>query len=421
MANSFTKQEIVMFDKVVEGFDDMLVIAKGATNFPAPSGQDMSRARDKFWLPAPMIGRSYDGTDATGHFGDVTQLNIPASVGFHKHSAKGFSTTDLRNQFALDQWGKSAKQKLTSDVNLSIFNTVALQGGQFIKRAAAATGFDDVAEIDARLTEIGVPMGDRLAFFSPRDMNKMAGNLASRQEDTSRSKTAYEKALVNSDIAGIEVYKNDQSVLLSAATGGAILINGANQRTVPAATTTNGSAPGEEENKDNRYTDLIVDGGTYANIKAGDAFTIVNVNSVNMITKQDTGQLKTFRVISKPAANTIRVYPAIIFGPTDAEVEYQSVSALPADNAPLTWLNTTAGAISPFFRKESLLLIPGSFEVENGAGVISTTATTDLGIQIIYTRSTDIKTLVQSARFDIRWGTALTNPEMAGAEMFSQA
>jgi len=419
MANSLTKQELVMFDKVVAGFDDMLVIAKGATNFPAPSAQDMSRARDQFWIPAPMIGQSYDGTDATGHFGDVTQINVPVSVGFHKHSAKAFSTTDLRNQFALDQWATSAKQKLTSDVNLSLFNTVALQGGQFVKRSSAATGYDDVAEADAAFSEVGVPVGDRLAFFAPRVMNSMAGNLASRAENTSRSKDAYERALVNSDVAGFQVYKNDQSVSLAAATGGAILINGANQRTVPSATST--ASTGEEVNRDNRYTDLVVDGGTYANIKTGDAFTIANVNSVHMITKQSTGRLKTFRVVGKPAANTIRVYPAIIFGTTDAEKEYQSVDALPADNAPLTWLNTTTAPISPFFRKEAVLLVPGSFEVENGAGVLSTSAVTDLGIQLIYTRTTNINTLAQSARFDIRWGTALTNPEMAGAAMFGQA
>lgn len=30
MATSFTKQEQVMFDKVIDGFEDLLVIAKGA-------------------------------------------------------------------------------------------------------------------------------------------------------------------------------------------------------------------------------------------------------------------------------------------------------------------------------------------------------------------------------------------------------
>ena len=160
---------------------------------------------------------------------------------------------------------------------------------------------------------------------------------------------------------------------------------------------------------------------TYANIKAGDAFTIAGVNSVHAITKGDTGQLKTFRVISKPAANTIRIYPAIIFGISDAEVEYQSVTALPANGASITWLNTTAAPMNTFFRRESLLLIPGSFVVEQGAGVISVSATTDLGVQLIYTRTTNINTLARNARFDIRWGTALTNPEMAGTIMFGQA
>ena len=418
MANSLTKQEIVMFDKLVDGFDDALVIAKGATNFPVPNPQDMSRARDQFWIPAPMIGRSYSGTDATGHFGDVTQLNVPVNVGNHEHVAKAFSSYDLRNEFALDQWSRSAKQKLASDVNLSILNTVALQGAAFIKRTTSPTGFDDVAEADARFTETGVPQGDRMAFFAPRVMNSMASNLAARSEATTRSSSAYEKALVSSDIAGFEVYKLDQSVNLTAATGGTTTVNGANQKTTPASTTTD--ATYGENNKDNRYTDLAITATTYANIKVGDAFAIAGVNSVNMITKQDTGQLQTFRVVGKPSAGVVRVYPAIIFGTSDAEVEYQTVTALPANGASITWLNTVAAPLNTFFRKEALLLIPGSFVVENGSGVISVSATTELGIQIIYTRSTNINTLAQNARFDIRWGTALTNPQMAGTVLFSQ-
>ena len=31
-----------------------------------------------------------------------------------------------------------------------------------------------------------------------------------------------------------------------------------------------------------------------------------------MITKEDTGQLKTFRVVGKPTAGVITIYPAII-------------------------------------------------------------------------------------------------------------
>ena len=419
MSNSLTKQEIVAFEDMVEGLDDALVIAKSAEKWTEGTPQDASRSRDQWWIPAPMIGRSYDGSDATGHFGDVTQLNVPVNIGNWKHAAKAFSATDLRNEFAINQWRKSATQKLASDVNLSIFRTVALQGAHFSKRTTAATGYDDVAALDSAFSRVGVTQGDRMAFYSPTNMNAMAGNLAGRSEATERSRTAYEKAMIRSDVAGFQVFKNDQEILLAAASGGVTTINGANQRTVPAATTNDPTFG--ENNKDNRYTDLVISAATYANIKIGDAFNIAGVNSVHYITKQDTGKLKSFRVVGLPAANTIRVYPAIVFGATDPEVEYQSVSALPANGAAITWLNTTNDSMNPFFKKESVLLIPGTYEIENGSGVLSMQATTELGLQVTYTRGTNINTLLQQARYDIRWGTSLTNPELAGCQMFNQA
>jgi hypothetical protein len=419
MATSFTKQEQVMFDKMVEGFDDMLVIAKGFDLYEAQTEQQAVNARDKFWVPAPMIGSSYDGFDQTSNFDGLTELNVPASVGFHKSSPKILSSKLLRNQYALDNYGRAAKQKLASDVNLACFNTAALYGSVVSKRSGAPTGYDDVADLDTRFTRIGVGLEDRCAFYSPSAMNAMAGNLASRNEDSARSRNAYENALIRHDVAGFKVYKNDQEIRLTAATGGAVQVNGANQRTVPAATST---SAGLEENKDNRYTDLVVEGGTYANIKVGDAFTIAGVNEIHLITKQDTGNPKTFRVIDKPAANTIRIYPAIIDAAEGSigSIEYANVSAAPANDAPLTWLNTVAAPMNPFFKKESLILIPGTFAVDPEDGWQVMRATTDLGIGITYTRQADINTLNVKMRWDIDFGTALLNPEFAGVQLFSQ-
>ena len=237
------------------------------------------------------------------------------------------------------------------------------------------------------------------------------------------SKTAYERALVRSDIAGVDVFKNDLNLRLAAATGGATTVNGANQRLTPSSTTT--AASGETENKDNRGMNLTVTAATYANIKIGDAFTIAGVNEVHMITKEDTGFAKTFRVIGKPSAGVIEIYPAIVCddggGATDADKEYKNVTATPADTAPLTWLNTTAANMNPFFRKEALLLIPGTFTVDPDEGWNVMTAVTDLGIRLTYARQGDIDDLSSKARLDIDFGTALTNPEMAGVQMFSQA
>lgn len=420
MATSFTKQEQVMFDKVIEGFDDLLVIAKGAELYDPLTAQEAVNARDKFWVPAPMIGASYDGFDQSANFDGLTELNVPASVGYHKAVPKTLSSKNLRNTFAMDQFGKAAKQKLVSDVNLAVFNTAALYGSVFSKRTAAASGYDDVADLDVRFTRIGVPQDNRMAFYSPSAMNAMAGNLAGRSEDSARSRNAYERALIRHDVAGFQVFKNDQEIRLAAASGGATTVNGANQRTVPAATVT---SAGLEENKDNRYTDLVITAATYANVKIGDAFTIAGVNELHLITKQDTGQLKTFRVVDKPAANTIRIWPAIIDAAEGSigSKEYANVSATPANGASITWLNTTAGALNPFFRKESLILIPGTFTVDPEDGWQVMRATTDLGIGITYTRQGAINDLSVKVRWDIDFGTALLNPEMAGVQMFSQA
>lgn len=420
MANAFSREERIMFDNMLEGFEDQLVIGKAAKKYQPLDAQSMQRVGDKIWIPAPYIAASYDGFDQTANFGDMTELTVPVSIGFHKSSNGKMSAKDLRDPTQLSNYGDAAKMKLSSDINAALYLTAALQGSQFVKRTTAPVGFDDIALADTQMTEQGVPLASRKAFLAPRIYNGMASNLAKPQTSGLReTMTAYQKAYVG-DIAGFDTYKNDQSIRLGAATGGSTTVNGANQYWVPKATST--GATGETENVDNRYSTLTVTAATYANIKAGDAFTIAGVNSVHMITKQDTGQLQTFRVISKPAAGVILVAPAIISGGggTKAELEYKNVTATPANGAALTWLNTVTSELNPFFVADNLLLLPGSFAVEEGVGWLSMRATTDLGIAITYVRQGEINDLSMKFRWDIDFGTALTNPQMAGNIAFNQ-
>ncbi|MDK6077933.1 P22 phage major capsid protein family protein [Massilia varians] len=421
-ANTFSKEERVMFDKVIEGFDDGLITGKLATKYDPLPDQQMQQVGDRVWIPAPYISASYDGFDQTGNFGDVTGLSIPISIGYHKSANGKMTSKDLRNPSELERYGKAAKQKLASDINYALFMTAAMQGSQFIKRPGNATGFDDIAQADAQMTEQGVPLAERKALLAPRIYNAMAGNLAKPQTSgLPQTMNAFQKAFVG-DVAGFDTYKNDQSIRLGAATGGVTTVNGANQSIIPKSTST-APGTGESDNVDNRYSDLVVTAAAYANIKAGDAFTIAGVNSVHMISKQDTGQLQTFRVIGKPGANTIRIAPAIVSvaGASKAEKEYGNVTAAPANGAAITWLNTTTAELNPFFVKDNLLLIPGSFAVEEGAGWLTMRAMTDLGIAITYVRQAEINDLTMKFRWDIDFGTALTNPQMGGAIAFGQA
>lgn len=421
MANDFNRETRIMFDTMIEGFDDELTTGKLARPFRPNSDTEMQRQGDTMWLNVPNIAASYDGFDQTANFGDIAEMAVPLQIGFHKSANGRMSAKDLRDPLQLANYAKAAKQKLTSDINIALFNTVALQGSQFIKRTTAPTGFDDIALADAQMTEQGISTAERKFLLSPRAYNAMASNLAKPQTSgLAQTMTAFEKSYLGS-VAGFDTYKNDQTFRLAAASGGATTVNGANQYWVPKATNLN--ADGSRSNVDNRYSTLAVTAATYANIKAGDAFTIAGVNSIHMITKQDTGQLQTFRVIGKPAAGVITIAPALISGGggTKAELEYKNVTATPANGAAITWLNTTTAELNPFWQGDNLLLIPGSFTVNPEDGWRVMRATTDLGIAITYVERGDINDLSVKYRWDIDFGTSLINPQMAGAEAFNQA
>lgn len=422
MASSMFKEEIVAFTNMVKSFEDPLVYAQAATKFEELTPDQMVHTRDRVWVNTPMIGASYDGFDQTSNFDGLTELVVPASVGFHKVSPKTLSSKNLRNQRAMDQWFAAGKVKLASDVNAAVRRRVALEAAIVTRRTVQATGFDDLAVSQAQMDEIGVPMDDRIGFIGTRTAIGMLSNLASRQTMGPASTNAYEKSKLV-DIAGFELHRDDQPIKLGAAQGGATTVNGANQYWEPAAFTV--EPDGEQVNRDNRYSPLVVSAANIASVKPGDAFTIAGVNSVHRISKQDTGQLQTFRVIAvNSGTNTLTVAPSIISngGSTIAGREYQNVTATPAAGAVITWLNTTTAEINPFFSRKAVLLLPGSFTVDAGDGWAVAKATTPvLGLPITYVRQGNINDLSIKARLDIDFGTALLAPDQAGISLFGQA
>lgn len=417
MANAFSKEEVVAFEKVIEGYEDALVMSNLVEVFRTDP-TTMERANDTIWRPVPYIGASFDGMDQTANFGDYTQMSVPASINYQKAVPFKLNGRELRDQLQEGRLGSAAKQKLASDINVAVTTQASLLGSQVVKRTAAATGFDDVAQLDAVFNEQGIPMIDRNAAYSTRDYNSMAKDLQGRGTVAGKVQTAYEKAYVG-DIANFDVYKMDYANRLTAAAGTGCTMGGANQYYTPKATST--AVTGEQSNVDNRFQTItvVVGGGTP---KAGDAFTIQGVNSVHLITKQDTGQLKTFRIVQVVDATHWVITPPIISagGATLAEKIYQNVTATPATNAPFTFLNTAAAAMNPFWHKSAIELLPGSLVIPDGAGMAVMSASTAQGLQVTMTKQGDINNLNVKYRFDVRFGVAILDPQMVGIELFSQ-
>jgi hypothetical protein len=221
MSNAFSKEERVAFEDILEGFHDYLVLSRNVSEYQT-GDSEMERSGDVIWRPQPYIAQSYDGMDQTANFNDSTQLSVPATLGFSKSSPWIMDAKELRDALQENRLGNGAKQKLASDINVAIMNVAAQQGTLVVKRTAAATGFDDVAQCDSLMNEQGVGMEDRYLALSSRDYNGMASNLAARQTMTGKPTTAYEKAYVGM-VSSFETYKLDYANRLAAAAGGGAL------------------------------------------------------------------------------------------------------------------------------------------------------------------------------------------------------
>ena len=423
MANSFSKEEIVAFENILEGFNDALILSKNI-NIYNTNGVTMERARDTMWRPQPYIAESFTrtvGTTIAGSVGTMTQLSVPSTLGFSPCSAWQMNALELRDALQEDRLGAAAKQKLASDINLSVMDLAAAQGTLVVPVVGAAGDYDDIALCDSIMNEQGVMSEDRYLALSSRDYNGMAGNLAvaTRSFTGTKSSNAYERSQVGM-VAGFDTYKLDYANRCNANSATrTIATNGAQVRYVPKATT---SSVAGVLNVDNRYQTVTVSSTT--GILAGDAFTIDGIEAVHHITKRSTGQLKTFRVIEVVDGTSMVISPPIIganSSPTDAEQQYQNVSVVSTSaTAPLNFLNTTASNINPFWRKDSIELLPGRYAVPDGAGVDVLRAATDQGIELVMTKKFDPLTFQTLYTLDTLYGVVMTNPEMAGILLFNQ-
>lgn len=425
MANSFSKEERVAFENILEGFHDALVLSRNVGIYTTDQVM-MERTNDVIWRPMPYISTSVSvapGTDiaSVGGYDDYTQLAVPSSINNYKTVPFQMNSLELRDALQEDRLGAAAKNKLASDINVAIMSTAALQGTLVVKRTAAASGYDDVAQADAIMNEQGVPDYDRTLALSSRDYNGMANDLskASRSFGNEKSDSAYERSRVGM-VAGFDTLKLDYANRLTAAAGTGLTIStldGATNYLVPAATQ---AVTGGTTNVDNRYQTVTLSSTT--GVAAGDCFTIAGVEAVHHITKQSTGQLKTFRVISVTNGTTMVISPGIISNQvaSDASAQYQNCIVTPSGTAAIVFLNTTTAYANPFWQRDALELLPGRYAVPSDAGTAVMRGTTDNGIELVMQKFYDINTMTTKYRCDTLFGVVNKQPEMSGIMLFGQ-
>lgn len=419
--NQFSKEERVAFEKILEGFQDALVLSRNIARHDTDQTQ-MERTGDVIWVPQPYNVTSYEGRDMTGNFLPNHQLSVPLTISYERAVPWSMNPTELRDALQNDRLGQAAYQRLASDINVSVATVAKNQGSIVVVKSTAASGFADVAAIEGAMNRVGIADDARYLALSTYDYNGLANDLAGRQTLQGKALTAYERAYVGR-VASFETYKLDYALSLARnATVGVTVDTRASASNYYTPVTYTTDVNGRRSNVDNRFQTITVSDNS--GFVVGDAFTIAGVVEAHHVTRLSTGELKTFRVVEKLAANQIVITPPMIdpaIGGGRSAEQYQNVVITASATAALTFLNIVTKPANPFWHKEAIKLLPGRYAIPKNSGMAVITSSTDQGIEVAFSKQTDIKTLETFYRLDVRYGVEMVQPEMAGIALFSQA
>jgi P22 coat protein - gene protein 5 len=407
MPNQLTKDLEIMFEEYVEGYDAACVISQEAeTSFPDPTS--MQRAGDVFYKPMDYMATVTTGLDISAATPtDLVQRMVPTVYRSPDNVLFTLDAKELRDEQHKTRMGQAAATRLAAEIDKNLYSQVAARAGIVIKKVGA-NSIDEAFTARAVMSSRGITAADKKIFYNPFDAIPIYKELATKSTMGDWSKSAYERAIMPS-IGTFKTFETDNvSNVTAVGTVTGTTINGAQSHTVTAMT---GDVP-----TDNRQMVLNVSGANIANIKAGDAFTIANVNAVHNIDKSDTGQLMTFRVVSVAGGGAnLTVSPALV-----ASGPYQNVSAQAANGAALTFLNTVTKPVNAFWAQGAVTLDYGRLAFPNGQGAQVMTATTKQGVPLIMSYNFNHLTGKVTCRYTTLYAATVLNPEQCGIVLANQ-
>jgi hypothetical protein len=331
-----------------------------------------------------------------------TTLTIDQQVG----SDFQFSSTDLTLKIT-DLSERAIKPRLSNIINYvaqdvlttmyrGVYNWVGTPG-------QVIDSFADFGKLPQRMDEMSIPMANRCGVLSTADHWGLLGSqTALFIQDAARS--AYRSRELG-EIGGVDTYMSQVVPTHTVGPlGGTPLVNGGAQNVT------------YDTAKNTWSQSLITDGWTAAaanRLKAGDVFTIANVNMVNQKTKANTGILQQFVVLADASSDGSGNLTASISPPIITSGPYQSVNAVPADNAAITVLGTanTGYKQNMTFHKNAMALAVVPMEMPPAAYGGSRQSYKGLSVRVIpiYDGTNDIS----KWRLDLLYGRKLIDPRLA--------
>lgn len=353
-----------------------------------------------------------DNLDITGGVQDIEQATIPVTL--DKTATIAIKLTAKERTLSFDRFSedilKPAMIQMKDEIEAHIASLYP-RFYHFSGTPGTIPGtFLALGDVGSRMTDQAVPMSGRMALHGTDASLALADGLKGVFVQD-MAKTALAEAKIGR-YAGFDNYTWVHAPTHTVGgLGGTPLVNGGSQGTTYTLS------------KQTWSQNLITDGWTAAaanRLRAGDVFTIAGVNAVNPVSKQNTGRLQTFTVLADAASDgsgnaTLSISPPII-----ASGAFQTVSAVPADNAAITV--RTGSANTPYkqsmlLNKNAITLVTRALDIPQGQGLRTTTKTGNR-VTVSCSEFMDGKTLEQTMRFDMLYQATVIDPRL-GARLTS--
>lgn len=376
MANEFAHDKMcALWEETAEATGMKMTLSKDLDLYDMDMKSDQDRTsdandngvtatnNDREYIPQEYRFEPKDGIVSTdSDFEDLIDRMIPVNRGKSKRVLARIDAKGLRDPMRRAKVAQGFARDIANAIDLDCYQTMINQATMVVQNTGQF-GYQQGIDAEVLMLNYGLGAYDKKLFLSNTDYSQVAQDLGMANREIYTG-DAISRARIP-DLATFQTMRSDYLINLPESTASGVTVNGAQQHTV-ATYDANGFF------LDNRGMTLNLTGATTANMPVGTKFTIAGVNFIHPETRQDTGQLLTFTVIT--AGNgSVGVYPALV-----ATGPYRNASAEAANGAAVTVLNIADSRPSLFYTPESTVLVPGRLPIPNDAGgVRSVEAVTD--------------------------------------------
>lgn len=330
-----------------------------------------------------------DNLDVSSLGKDVVEGKKPLTLDKTATAADQFDSlelaTDVDVKNALKRFGFSSALAIAHDIESRCQELAMQKTYQSVGTAGSNTfATSDILDAKVALDESLAPMSDRGLFMNSRSGAKAVDARKAFFNPTGEIGKQYKEGVIG-HADGFDWYENQ---MLPVHTNSSDVTGGAINGTMTEGTST-----------------LTVDGFSVAPA-VGSVFTLDGVNKVHAQTKNDVGVSQQFTVVSA-TTTSITISPAIYAGSDGL----QNVTALPADNAGLTFVGSASTGYTQnlALHKSAFKMVTVPLYTPKGEDLVASETVDGITVNIIRYFTGDTRKV--TTRYDVLYGFDEVRPE----------